>query len=506
MAPASPGLAPADVTTTGPDPAGAGPHDAAPTPGGGYQSIRWTLVMAALAVDVSIVRAVDRNLAIADQSGRPIDLHHVSSNVGIVVAAIAAMLLFAAAVRVPGRPARLRVHAALAGRRRPRHRRRRGQGPAARPHPLPRRAARRLLRADGHGAGARHARRRPAVVRRQPHAGPRRADGADARVDPHHAREPRAWRSPSRPSRSPRRTPRRRSATCCWPGATGPCPRRPASASRGCCCSGSCCRRAASSSAASSGGVRRRGPLRPARALRRRGRGRAAGRAVPGAGHVGRGGASSCCCRCSCSGSRCGRSRSSWRRDPPDQPSGAAFLAVAALPLLALAGALANALVDALFLFGPGTDYLLRGLLPAGALLLAVVLLAWTTPRVRASVPELDAWWAAVAACSGGGRAGRARLVAGRAPAGGPHRARRDRRLHRADPRPDAHVGPDRRAHRGLGAGGRRAARPADGRPRRRHARRDRHLRRRRALARALPAAAVRARRPARRRSAPACT
>src|SRR6187200_2701748 len=95
MAPASPGLAPADVT----------PSDAEPTPGGGYQSVRWTLVMAALAVDVSIVRAVDRNLAIADQSGRAIDLHHVSSNVGIVAAAIAAMVLFALLfVNPAGRP------------------------------------------------------------------------------------------------------------------------------------------------------------------------------------------------------------------------------------------------------------------------------------------------------------------------------------------------------------------------------------------------------------------
>jgi hypothetical protein len=90
------------------------------------------------------------------------------------------------------------------------------------------------------------------------------------------------------------------------------------------------------------------------------------------------------------------------QQDPPyDDPSGAAFLAIAALPPLALAGALANALVDALFLFGPGTDYLLRGLLPASALVVAVVLLAWSTPRVRHAVPERDVWWAAVAGCGG---------------------------------------------------------------------------------------------------------
>ncbi len=399
MAPASPGLAPADVTPTDADAAGAGPRDAAPTPGGGYQSIRWTLVMAALAVDVAIVRAVDRNFAIADQSGRPIDLHHVSSNVGIVAAAIAAMVLFALLFAYPaGRPGSAFMQLWRAAT---------GLGTVAA-------AAKVLLLVP-----TLYRDEQPVVFSGLTTTAlvvatlgvvvlwcvDSLTPGRDVRTEP--------TREATRIMRvnlvvaiayaalalaTPYAAPQVGDLLLAWSDRA-----LPAASSFGVAAMllfGLVLQESGIELRSASGGVRGRGPLRPAV--------RYGGAVVvvllvalflaPGTWDwwslvvllpllvLG---------------------LSLWAEskleapDPAEAPSGAAFLAIAALPLLALAGALANALVEALFLFGPGTDYLLRGLLPAGALLLAVVLLAWTTPRVRQSVPELDAWWAAVAGCGG---------------------------------------------------------------------------------------------------------
>ncbi len=391
MAPASPGLAPADVT----------PTDAEPTPGGGYQSTRWTLVMAALAVDVSIVRAVDRNLAIADHSGRAIDLHHISSDVGIVAAAIVAVVLFALLFAHPaGRPGStfMQLWRAAAG-----------LGTIAA-------AAKVVLLVP-----TLYRNEQPVVFSGLTTTALVAASlgvvllwcidsltpGRDVRTEP--------TRDATRIMRvnlvvaiayaalalaTPYAAPQVGDLLLAWSDRA-----LPAASSFGVAAmllfglvlqeSGIELR-----AANGAGGVRRRGPLRPAVRY---------GGAVVGLLLV---------ALFLAPGTWDWWSLvvllpllvlalSLWAEsklqapDPPDQPSGAAFLAVAALPLLALAGALANALVDALFLFGPGTDYLLRGLLPVGALLLAVVLLAWTTPRVRRSVPELDVWWAAVAGCGG---------------------------------------------------------------------------------------------------------
>lgn len=67
----------------------------------------------------------------------------------------------------------------------------------------------------------------------------------------------------------------------------------------------------------------------------------------------------------------------------PVRSSGAGYIGIGVLPLYALAGALANATVDALFLIGPDTAYAVPALLPALALVVTLAAVAVSTPAVR---------------------------------------------------------------------------------------------------------------------------
>ncbi len=72
----------------------------------------------------------------------------------------------------------------------------------------------------------------------------------------------------------------------------------------------------------------------------------------------------------------------------PDPTSGATYLGIAALPLMALAGGLANATVDALFLYGPDAPTLLRALPVAVIFLVALGALVVSTGSVRRARPD----------------------------------------------------------------------------------------------------------------------